>query len=344
MGEPLVSVIIPVYNMEAYLSRCLDSVLANTYQALEILCVDDGSKDSSLQILRQYAEKDARIVVISKENGGVSSARNVGLSRAAGEFVAFIDPDDFVHPQFFEFLVLAQQKGNSDLVICSFVIVKETDLPVNMTLWSFDDSELQDAEQTAVFKRHDLGGYCWGRLFRRSLLQSVFFREDISYAEDTIFNAEVWAGNPGLCAVILKKAMYYYLQREGSLISTNNLNERMKSVRFFIERACTTDNDPIYLDRAIKSCLDKRYLSTHILFDRDVSRECGRLLKVVKPRLRKTTIYTPKEKLVLRMFVAVPPAYWAYRSITQPYMWRWEKVQRRKRRAEKRIRKGNTEA
>ena len=98
MQTPLISVIIPVYNVEAYLPRCLDSVIQNTYRNLEIICVDDGSTDGSPEILRDYAQRDARITVITKENGGVSSARNAGLDRATGEFVAFIDSDDFVHP------------------------------------------------------------------------------------------------------------------------------------------------------------------------------------------------------------------------------------------------------
>ena len=87
MEEPLISVVIPVYNMEQYLARCLDSVLNNTYRNLEVLCVDDGSRDRSLEILREYEKRDSRIIVIAKENGGVSSARNAGLDRMTGELV-----------------------------------------------------------------------------------------------------------------------------------------------------------------------------------------------------------------------------------------------------------------
>lgn len=90
-SEPLISVIIPVYNVELYLARCLDSVLNNAYRNLEILCIDDGSSDRSAEILRAYAEKDSRIVPIFKKNGGVSSARNAGLDRLASEYGTFID-------------------------------------------------------------------------------------------------------------------------------------------------------------------------------------------------------------------------------------------------------------
>ena len=107
MDQSLISVIIPIYNMEQYLERCLDSVLNNTYRNLEIICVDDGSTDSSLEILRRWEEKDPRIVVITKENGGVSSARNAGLDRMAGDYVSFVVSDEFVHPQYFEALLFA---------------------------------------------------------------------------------------------------------------------------------------------------------------------------------------------------------------------------------------------
>ena len=115
MKEPLISVIIPIYNMEFYLERCVDSVLNNTYQNLEVICVDDGSTDHSMEILRRYEAADPRIVVIAKENGGVSSARNAGLDRMTGEYVTFIDSDDFVHPQYVELLYRAVQDTGTSI-------------------------------------------------------------------------------------------------------------------------------------------------------------------------------------------------------------------------------------
>ena len=129
--EPLISVIIPIYNMEKYLGRCLDSILINTYRNLEVICVDDGSKDSSLAILREYAARDSRIIVIAKENGGVSSARNAGLDRMTGECVSFIDPDDLVHPQYFELLLSALEAASAELSICDSRAVEDKDFPLH---------------------------------------------------------------------------------------------------------------------------------------------------------------------------------------------------------------------
>ena len=104
-GEPKISVIIPIYNTAAYLPRCLDSILQNTYRSLEIICVNDGSTDDSAVILERYAAADSRIIAVNQENAGVSAARNTGLDMATGDFIAFVDSDDWVHPQYFEILI-----------------------------------------------------------------------------------------------------------------------------------------------------------------------------------------------------------------------------------------------
>ena len=96
--EPLVSIIVPVYNSERYLSTLLDSLLNQTYRNLEVICINDGSKDTSLQILKDYSSQDARVVVVDKENSGAATTRNVGLDRATGEFLCFVDSDDYVIP------------------------------------------------------------------------------------------------------------------------------------------------------------------------------------------------------------------------------------------------------
>lgn len=113
--KPLISVIIPVYNTEAYLERCLVSVLSNTYRDLEVICINDGSTDGSLEILNAFARQDERVTVIDKKNGGLSAARNDGLRRATGEWIAFIDSDDWIHPRYFEtFLSVAPDRSVDD--------------------------------------------------------------------------------------------------------------------------------------------------------------------------------------------------------------------------------------
>ena len=117
MQNPLVSIIVPIYKVEPYLRRCLDSIVNQTYTNLEIILVDDGSPDGCPQICDEYAAKDKRIIVIHKENGGLSSARNAGLKIASGAFISFVDSDDWVNDHYIETLYLAQNKFNADLVI-----------------------------------------------------------------------------------------------------------------------------------------------------------------------------------------------------------------------------------
>ena len=112
MSKPLVSVLIPVYNVEDYLERCLDSVLNQTLTQIEVICVNDGSTDRSPEILKEYQENDSRIVIVNKQNGGLPSARNAGIEKARGEYVGFVDSDDYVQPNMFENFI-RQQKQKS---------------------------------------------------------------------------------------------------------------------------------------------------------------------------------------------------------------------------------------
>ena len=113
---PKVSVIVPVYNVEQYLRRCLDSILGQTMSDWEAICVDDGSPDGSASILAEYAERDSRFRILTKENGGLSSARNAGTAWARGKYVNYVDSDDFIHPQTFELAVALAERDRSDIV------------------------------------------------------------------------------------------------------------------------------------------------------------------------------------------------------------------------------------
>ena len=123
-NEPLISVIIPVYNVELYLRRCLDAVTGQTYRNLDIICVDDGSPDGCGAICEEYASKDDRICVIHKENGGLSSARNAGIEIAHGDFVSFIDSDDTVEPDMIEYLYQLTKKHKADISVCLHTVVR----------------------------------------------------------------------------------------------------------------------------------------------------------------------------------------------------------------------------
>ena len=122
-SKPVVSIIVPVYNTEKFLHRCIDSILTQTYTDFELLLIDDGSKDSSGTICDEYAAKDVRVRVFHKENGGVSSARNMGLDNARGEWITFVDSDDWIDDNYLEALYGACIVSGSDIVFCGFRVV-----------------------------------------------------------------------------------------------------------------------------------------------------------------------------------------------------------------------------
>lgn len=207
--QPLVSVIIPVYNVERYLAQCLDSVSRQIYQNLEIICVNDGSRDGSPDILRRYADEDARIQVIDKANGGVSQARNDALDCARGEYIMFVDSDDWVEPDACENAVNAMREYDADIVMWSYV--SETENRSSRKVIFPETTVFEKEEVRAKLHRRFVGAMgeelshpelvdslcpVWGKLYRRSLIQKSGARfvdlAEIGSYEDGFFNLEVF--------------------------------------------------------------------------------------------------------------------------------------------------------
>lgn len=209
----LISVIVPIFNMAPYLGRCLKSICEQTYRWIEIILVDDGSTDDSLRLMEEYASLDDRIRVYHKENGGVSSARNLGLSVMRGEYCAFVDPDDYVAKEYIEWLYEAVAKTGSRLAICNGYSIMSSDeadapnLPKRPTIESLvlSDYSLWDKASHAV---------CWGCLYGKDAIRDLRFDEALSVGEDTLFFIEV------LCRcdtiAFINERPYYYLQYQTS--------------------------------------------------------------------------------------------------------------------------------
>lgn len=179
----MISIIVPIYNSESLLPRCVGSVLAQTASDWELVLVDDGSTDGSAEICRKYAEADARIKYIFKENGGVSSARNAGLDAARGEFVMFVDSDDAIAPNTLERVLCKQAEHDFDCVVWG--------CDQNGHIWApeVDEDYLDIVDFQKDFIRHlntELLCPCWNKLFKRELINARF-NESISHAEDFIF-------------------------------------------------------------------------------------------------------------------------------------------------------------
>lgn len=222
VNHKTISVIIPVYNTEQYLEKCLLSVLQQTYTDLEIICIDDGSTDKSGKIIDDFSERDHRIIAIHQQNAGESAARNIGIKNAKGNYIAFMDCDDWIEPNMYENLVSALESTDADMAISGWYKdygdYKET------------ADNLKPVEQP-VFERNQLMryvyerdsyrafAYIWDKLYRRELLvdgdgKQILFDETLPLGGDVLFLARLVLNTQK--AVYIDKAFYHYIQRPDS--------------------------------------------------------------------------------------------------------------------------------
>lgn len=216
----LISVIVPVYNVEKYLNKCVESIVNQTYKNLEIILVDDGSTDSSGTICDQWAKKDNRIRIIHKENGGLSDARNKGLSVANGDYIGFVDSDDWIDLDFYKTLIINCKRYNADLAACK--VIKEFD-DHEETFICDCTKELfspEEAIETLLNGKVFLA-VVWNKLYKRTLFTDVEFPVGKIH-EDEFITYKVLGSAKRL--VFNKSTYYYYRQREGSIMSTISYN------------------------------------------------------------------------------------------------------------------------
>ena len=229
---PKVSVIIPVYNVEQYLSKCLESIINQTLQDIEIICINDGSTDNSLQILEEYAQKDSRIIVINQQNQGVGEARNKGLEIARGDYIWFVDSDDYVERNGLDYVYEKSKENNADIVcfgvnnICKSTIISGH---TNQYL-----SEINMTCQIDLnIKKHFLHNI-WDKLFSRKFIQNIIkFPNGILTAEDGIFNLFCLYKEPKY--LFINKILYNY-RTDRNLSATNDkknvINNDLKAFKY----------------------------------------------------------------------------------------------------------------
>lgn len=212
-NQPLISVIVPVYNVEQYLARCLDSLIRQTYTNIEIIVVNDGSTDGSLTVCRAYAEKDKRIKVIDQQNKGLSGARNTGLKHYEGEYVSFVDSDDWVHKDMIMNMYDILIANDADMSLCGSQHVT-VDFLEDKPYYEKEVVYNQDQFMRLFLSRRYTA--CWSRLFRREVIQGVVFPEGLN-CEDFIYMYKVILNVKSVAANDLP--LYYYYIRENSIVT-----------------------------------------------------------------------------------------------------------------------------
>lgn len=212
--DGLISIIVPVYNIRDYVEKCICSLIQQTYHNLEIILVDDGSTDGSGEICDQYSKRDARIRVYHKKNGGLSDARNYGLDRMTGMYLAFVDGDDWVHPQMYEVLLAVMQREQAQLVSCDY----EKEDP----FFAEKPIDIKEIKYNIFSKEQVIANLgiprivAWNKLYRAELFDSIRYPYGKLHEDEYVIHEIIWQCKK---IVFIEQAMYFYTSRETSIVA-----------------------------------------------------------------------------------------------------------------------------
>lgn len=220
----MVSIIIPVYNTSKYLRECVDSVLNQTYSDIEILLLDDGSTDGSADICDEYVKKDGRVKCFHVENGGVSKARNIGLKNAQGDYICFLDSDDYYAKQYVSSMLEMIENQNADVVICNHYDVNEQ----GEIMFASDIAEGYISKELLyqkIFITSEIGGFSFNKIYKADLIKNIYFNETIHICEDTYFCCQVYEKARQI--YVTSEKLYFYRKHKNSATSIENGFERL---------------------------------------------------------------------------------------------------------------------
>jgi len=232
---PKISVIVPVYKVELYLHQCIDSILAQTYKNLEVILVNDGSPDNCGAICDEYAEKDNRIKVIHKENGGLSDARNAGIDIATGGYLAFIDSDDWIEPDMVEVLYNNLVNANADISCCGMHYAY---MNINVPFANITGITILNSEQaiSESFSNKKITTTAWGKLYKKHIFRDIRYPVGRFHEDEFVIIEVLLAAN---CVVTDTASKYYYRQRKGSIINKDYSSKKMDASDAFEKKIKT---------------------------------------------------------------------------------------------------------
>lgn len=223
----LISVIVPVYRVEQYLEKCIESIVNQTYSNLEILLVDDGSPDRCPELCDAWAERDTRIRVVHQPNGGLSAARNSGMAAATGEYIGFVDSDDYLAPDMYEKLLQLSIESGKDISACGVQMLWENSERAAVLTSDFSGTLTNEEAMEEIIKEDKLKMPVWNKLYRREVIQDLPFPEG-KHHEDAFWTYQAIAASNGV-AVSAQKG-YYYLQRSSSIMGMGYSLSRLHAV------------------------------------------------------------------------------------------------------------------
>lgn len=289
----LVSVIIPIYNADEYIERCLNSVINQTYREIEIIIINDGSTDKSLEIIRKFKKEDERIIILDKNNTGVSDSRNKGIDIAKGEYITFIDSDDYIEKDMIDILVRSIRENRSDISICGFYHVNDKKY-ISKTKNSKKNILDKDEFIEEILRERFFIASLWGKLFRRELLKQERLDCNLKIAEDLEYLLRISLKVEHI-SLVNDKLYNYYINSDSA---TNNAKfEKYNDELNVLESYLETKNEfyNLFLSRYLRINLNLyfRYRKS----DLKNANRCCRIIKDIPMKIGMSRYFDMKMKL-----------------------------------------------
>lgn len=310
----LISIIIPVYNVKLYLEKCIDSVLDQTYTKIEILLIDDGSTDDSPRICDTYALKDNRIKVIHQQNQGAAVARNTGLENATGEYIVFVDSDDFINEKMIEKLYIALKQTDSDLSICNFKYTSENGKEIALKETDIKNEVLYTEEIIDKLFQNNNCGYIviWNKMYKKDLWKQIRYPVGVIYEDEAVIH-HIFSKCKKVATI--SDELYYYRQVSGSIMHSErnekNLDKYLALADrlMFLKSAVSKENI-----RKLAYQYWYHYLDDYYYFSKR-NRNSARLKQMKKtllsvyPIMVQCGFFTVKDALSIMIFIFLPNVY-----------------------------------
>ena len=308
--NPIISIVVPIYNVEKYINKCINSILNQTFYEFELILVDDGSKDQSGKICDEYLIKDNRVKVIQKKNGGLSSARNTGLNIAVGEYVIFIDSDDFINKNMIEILYKSIIKNSSDIVICRYNEVLEDKVKDYIDQEIVCISHINEKNFTNIEALNELyeinaGVFtvAWNKLYRKKLFDDLRYTENRIHEDEYIIHELLYRSNK---ITYIPIELYNYVKRRNSIMSTEFSFRNFDAIYAFVERM------KFFKDKNLKSLKYKaeyNYITKYFKYYYTIKNNKDEMKKVFNANLYellKNPLFNLKEKILWIIFYIRP--------------------------------------
>lgn len=314
-NRPIISIIVPVYNVERYLERCINSILNQTFKNFELILVDDGSTDKSGEICDSFAGYDKRIRVIHKKNGGLSSARNVGLDVSIGKYIGFVDSDDWIDEFMYEKLYRNMIKTKSDIVICNFSRVYEENL--NMVKSNIYNNKVRVFNNIETLEQLYNDKYifvvAWNKLYKKELFDEIKYKEGVICEDEFIAPYLLYKCKR---TAYIPDSLYYYYQREGSIINSKFNAKRLDKIKALSDRIYFFKNiGEVGLMRKAEKAYMDNMLWAYYLAKRKLSNIEGKLVDIKKDfnklliQILKNPLFTWRQKVAFLLFWISPNIY-----------------------------------